>query len=78
MTPTTQPAPRVSDLVLDPFAYSEALAPLVREGRLPHAEADHLAWALHAAIAQLEAVGDAYGAIALAHLYEQLSTLHLA
>lgn len=75
MSPTTQPAPRVSDLVLDPFAYSEALAPLVREGRLPQAEADSLARALPTAIAQLDALGDAYGAIALAGLFEQLENL---
>lgn len=75
---TTQLTPRVSDLVLDPFAYSEALTPLVREGRLAHAEADRLAAALPTAIAQLDALGDAYGAIALASLYEQLASLNFA
>ncbi|HMQ33068.1 MAG TPA: hypothetical protein PKD53_20220 [Chloroflexaceae bacterium] len=72
---TTMSAPRVSDLVLDPFVYSDALAPLVREGRLAHEAADRLAAALPAAIAQLDALGDAYGAIALASLYEQLAGL---
>lgn len=78
MTTTTQPAPRVSDLVLEPFTYSEALTPLVREGRLPHDEADRLAAALPTAIAQLDALGDPYGAIALAHLLEQLADLNVA
>ncbi len=74
---TTTPAivPQVSDLVLDPFTYSDALAPLVREGRLAHTAADHLTATLPAAIAQLDALGDAYGAIALASLYEQLTSL---
>jgi hypothetical protein len=77
---TTQPmsTPRVSDLVLDPFVYSDALAPLVREGRLAGEAASSLVATLPAAIAQLDALGDAYGAIALASLYEQLASLHIA
>lgn len=72
---TTRPTPQVSDLVLDPFAYSDRLAPRLRAGLLDHDEADHLACVLPTAIAQLDAVGDAYGAIALACLYEQLAHL---
>lgn len=68
-------APNVSELVLDPFTYSDLLAPLLREGLLAHAEADRLAAALPTAIAQLDALGDAYGAIALAGLYAQLENL---
>lgn len=70
---STLPTPRVSDLVLEPFAYSDSLRALVRGGRLSHDAVDHLCAALPTAIAQLEALGDAYGAIALAGLYEQLA-----
>lgn len=68
-------APTVSELVLEPFVYSDLLAPLLREGLLPNAEADRLAAALPTAIAQLDALGDAYGAIALAGLFAQLENL---
>lgn len=71
--PTATFAPLVTDLVLDPFLYSDLIGPLVREGLLPTNEADHLAGVLPAAIAQLDALGDAYGAIALAAIYAQLA-----
>ncbi|NTU84001.1 MAG: hypothetical protein HGA45_32295 [Chloroflexales bacterium] len=68
-------APQVSDLVLDPFVYSEALRGPVLRGSLPDDEAERLSTVLPVAIAQLDAIGDAYGAIALATLYEQIECL---
>lgn len=66
----------VSDLVIDPFEYAEALAPVVRRSLLASEAADHLAQLLPLAIAQLDAVGDVYGALALAGLYAQMEPLH--
>ncbi len=70
---TARSAPRVSDLVLDPFIYSDTLGRLARDGRLAHELADRLAEVLPAAIAQLDALGDSYGAIALDSLYGHLA-----
>lgn len=77
-SPHAQLAPCVSELVLEPFVYSDIFGPLVREGLLTHGESEHLAEVLTPAIAQLDALGDEYGAIALAGLYEQLAGLQAA
>lgn len=70
--------PKVSDLVLDPFAQSDTLGHAMRQGLLADEAAEELAHILPTAIAQLEAIGDAYGAIALATLSEQLDHLAIA
>lgn len=75
---TTVATPRVSDLVLEPFAYSDALLSPALQGDLPDEMAERLSMILPVAIAQLEALGDAYGAIALASLYEQIESLQVA
>ena len=64
---------QVSDLVLDPFAYRDALRAPVSQGRLDDDAIGHLAKVLPAAVAQLDAIGDEYGTIALAGLYHQLT-----
>lgn len=75
---TATSTPRVSDLVLEPFGYSDALRGPVQQGSLPDEVAERLSTVLPVAIAQLEALGDAYGAIALATLYEQIESLQAA
>jgi hypothetical protein len=64
---------QVSDLVIDPFFYREALAVAVRQERLPHASLEYLGTLLPRAVAQLDAVGDPYGAMALDGLLSQLA-----
>lgn len=63
---------QVIDLVLDPFRYRDALLPYVTHGLLGSAAIDHLGHVLPSAIAQLDAIGDPYGALALSGLLEQL------
>jgi len=66
---------QVIDLVLDPFAYHDALIASVSRGQLDSDAIDYLDMVLQVAIAQLDAVGDAYGALALVALYDQLVRL---
>gem|GEM_PF-1445973 len=66
---------QVVDLVLDPMLYREALIVPLREGQIDGLSLDHLAAVLPAAIAQLDALGDVYGAIALAGLHNELTGL---
>lgn len=66
---------QVVDLVLDPFLYREALTEPMREGFVDSLSLDHLAEVLPLAIAQLDALGDVHGAIALAGLESQLTEL---
>lgn len=61
------------DFVLDPFACCEALTTPVRQGRLSGETIEQLALVLPQAIAQLDAIGDLHGALALAELYDRLS-----
>jgi hypothetical protein len=75
-TVTVTSTPQISDLVLDPLAYSDALRGPVLRGSLPGATAERLSTVLPVAIAQLDALGDTDGAIALATLYEQIESLH--
>jgi hypothetical protein len=63
---------QVVDFVLDPLIYHDALIGSLRQGQQESDALDHLASVLPVAIAQLDAVGDAYGAMALGQLYEQL------
>ena len=70
--------PKVSDLVLDPFVYSETLTQALHAGCLADATAEGLARVLPTAIAQLDAIGDPYGAMALDSLYEQLDSMAIA
>lgn len=64
---------QVSDLVIDPYFYREALTVAVRHERLPNAALEHLGALLPLAVAQLDAVGDLYGALTLAGLLNQLN-----
>ena len=66
---------QVVDFVLDPFIYHDALIESLREGQHEGDALDHLASVLPVAIAQLDAVGDAYGAMALGNLYEHVAGL---
>jgi hypothetical protein len=63
---------QVSDLVIDPYFYRDALGIAVRHERLPSAALEHLGTLLPLAVAQLDAVGDSYGALSLAGLLKQL------
>ncbi len=63
---------QVSDLVLHPFAYREALHRAVHQGDLPDTMTERLAMVLPCAIAQLDAIGDPYGAMVLQRLYDDL------
>lgn len=63
---------QVSDLVLHPFAYHEALQRAVHQGDLPDTMTERLAMVLPCAIAQLDAIGDPYGAMVLQRLYDDL------
>jgi hypothetical protein len=63
---------RVTDLVLDPLAQHEALCKALRGQALASAEADHIAALLPCAIAQLDAIGDDEGALALEALAARL------
>jgi hypothetical protein len=64
---------QVIDLVLDPFSYYDALKASICREQQDVIAADHLADVLPAAIAQLDAVGDDYGALALTGLSAQLA-----
>ncbi len=66
---------QVIDLVLHPCAYHDALIAAVRQGQQDSEAIDHLAALLPVAIAQLDAVGDTYGALALDGLYDRLIQL---
>lgn len=63
---------QVLDLVLEPYDYRDALLASVRGDDLHCEDADHLAAVLPRAIAQLDAVGDLYGAMALDELFDQV------
>lgn len=65
-------AVQVVDLVLDPFNYRDVIGTFLDQDRLNGAVVEHLARVLPLAIAQLDAVGDAYGALALEELRCQL------
>jgi hypothetical protein len=64
---------QIIDLVLDPFRYQDALSREVRSGQLEGEIIQQLATVLPVAIAQLDAIGDMYGSLALAGLYDQLT-----
>jgi hypothetical protein len=64
--------PQVVDLVLDPFSYQEALCAQVEQEQLSSLIVTHLVLVLPLAIAQLDALGDTYGALALEGLQHQL------
>lgn len=66
---------QVSDLVLHPFAFSEALQRAAHQGDLPETVTERLARVLPRAIAQLDAIGDPYGAMVLERLYDELKLL---
>ena len=66
---------QVSDLVLDPFIYQDALSARARLGQLEGDTINHLTTVLPVAVAQLDAIGDPYGSLALAKLYRQLTQL---
>jgi hypothetical protein len=68
---------QVTDLVLDPFEYQDALGRQVRSGELEGETIEQLATMLPVAIAQLDAIGDTYGSLALAGLYDQLARLEM-
>lgn len=70
-------AVQIIDLVLEPYRYHDALVSSARRDDLGHDDAEHLAALLPLAIAQLEAVGDEYGVMALAGLYDELLRLPL-
>ena len=61
------------DLVIDPLAYYDALAASIYQCLCDEPSTEHLSSVLPAAIAQLDAVGDEYGALALAGLSAQLA-----
>lgn len=69
-------AVQIVDLVLEPDFYHDALLSSVRQDGLDCDDTEHLAALLPLAIAQLDAVGDEYGIIALEGLYGQLLRLH--
>ncbi len=64
---------QVFDLVLDPFVYRDTLATPASMGLLDSHAVHHLVEVLPLAIAQLDAVGEEYGAIALAGLQDKLA-----
>jgi hypothetical protein len=66
------PQVQVVDLVLDPFGYQDTLRTCVQQGQLNGKTLAHLEQVLPLAIAQLDAVGDIYGALALEALHDQL------
>jgi hypothetical protein len=66
---------QVTDLVLDPFRYQDTLSRQARSDQLEGETIQHLATLLPLAIAQLDAIGDPYGSLALAGLYNQLMRL---
>jgi hypothetical protein len=59
---------RIVDLVLEPFVCSDRLSHSLRGGQISPADAEHLAGVLPRAVAQLDAIGDPHGALALAAL----------
>jgi hypothetical protein len=65
----------IIDLVLDPFRYQDALSRQARSGQLEGETIQQLTTVLPMAIAQLDAIGDLYGSLALAGLYDQLTRL---
>lgn len=74
MNPTIQSITdlRLIDLVLDPQVYHDTLIMAAHLGQLAPTVVDHLLRLLPQAIDQLDAVGDLYGALALAGVYDQL------
>jgi hypothetical protein len=64
---------QVIDLVLDPFGYYDALTESIYQDQHHTLATAHLAEVLPAAIAQLDAVGDEYGVLALTGLAAQLA-----
>lgn len=74
-TPTRAVA--LTDLVLEPDRYHDALIGAARRDDLGYEAAERLAALLPLAIAQLEAIGDEYGAMALTGLSDQLTRLQL-
>lgn len=64
---------QVVDLVLDPFTYHDAMVASVSQGQLDSDAIDSLTAVLPIAIAQLDAIGDLHGALALAGLYDRLA-----
>jgi hypothetical protein len=66
---------QVIDFVLDPFKYQEALSTCAKLGQLAGETINHLAMVLPLAVAQLDAIGDVYGGLALARLRDQLTQL---
>jgi hypothetical protein len=66
---------QVTDLVLDPFSYHDILSARASLGQLEGDAINHLATLLPVAVAQLDAIGDPYGSLALAGLYNQLTGL---
>lgn len=69
---------RVVDLVLDPSTYYDLLIDTLHQGWLDTDAAACLVKILPVAIAQLDAIGDAYGALALSGLYTRLGQLTVA
>jgi hypothetical protein len=69
---------QVVDLVLDPFRYRDALCARASLGQLESDAIDHLATVLPIAVAQVDAIGDPYGTMALSKLYDQLIQLEAA
>jgi hypothetical protein len=69
---------QVSDLVLDPFRYRDILSTQASLGQLKDEAIDHLATVLPVALAQLDAIGDTHGMLALAKLYDQLTRIETA
>jgi hypothetical protein len=63
---------RVTDLVLDPLAQHDSLREALRCQALASAESDHIVALLPVAIAQLDAIGDDEGALALETLAARL------
>jgi hypothetical protein len=68
---------RLVDLVLEPFASCENLNATLRDGKLSPQQAEHLAALLPRAVAQLDAIGDPHGALALASLEHLLTPTSL-
>jgi hypothetical protein len=69
---------RAIDLVLDPFGYEDVLGMQIRAAQLEDETVNQLTAALPQAIAQLDAIGDLHGSLALAGLYDQLARLEPA
>ena len=63
----------VIDLVIDPLAYYDALTASIYQVSHDQTSTEHLSSVLPTAIAQLNAIGDEHGALALAGLSAQLA-----